>query len=120
MNGPIIQTDVEERLMILTDRLDKEVEYYATVSTERAINEATYKKLYATTLLQSEGTVATREALACSDCTALDVWSLVTAGGFGWDGSFDGGGKGVDLVASAVRGAMGRAELPCLVRGVWL
>jgi hypothetical protein len=80
MNGPIIQTDVEERLMILTDRLDKEVEYYATVSTERAINEATYKKLYATTLLQSEGTVATREALAqVHSAEAFHAWKIAEA-----------------------------------------
>jgi hypothetical protein len=80
MNGPIIQTDVEERLMILTDRLDKEVEYFATVSTERALTEAAYKREYATTLLQSEGTVSTKEALAqVESADAFLAWKIAEA-----------------------------------------
>ena len=80
MNGPIIQTDVEERLILLADRLDKEVEYYATVATERALTEATYKREYATTLLQSEGTVATREALAqVESATVFHAWKIAEA-----------------------------------------
>lgn len=66
--------------MILADRLGTEVEYYATVSTERALTESAFKREYATTLLQSEGTVATREALAqVQSAEAFHAWKIAEA-----------------------------------------
>lgn len=74
MGGPIIQTDVEGRLLDLADRLDREVERYADVSHERAVAEAAYKKEYAVAIVTAGNeTVAMKEAHA--QLRASDVFS---------------------------------------------
>ena len=80
MNSPIIQTEVEEKLMILAGRLDDEVAYFAKVSNERALAEAKYKEQYATLMLTAEGTVAAKEALAQVECaSAFRDWKIKEA-----------------------------------------
>ena len=66
MSGPIIQTEVEERLLQLAARLDVEVERFAGVSLERAQAEADYKLTYSKVVVTLVGkdTVARKEALA--------------------------------------------------------
>jgi|TARA_R110000824_G_scaffold237554_2_gene426350 hypothetical protein len=66
MDGPIIQTDVESRLLRCVSRLEEETERYAEVSEARARAEAEFKRRYFTALV-SQGkveTVARREAFA--------------------------------------------------------
>ena len=43
MNSPIIQTEVEERLLKLADRMDVELDRFAEASHERAHFEAEHK-----------------------------------------------------------------------------
>lgn len=65
LTEPLYQVDVEQRLETLMDRLDKEVERYATLSVECAEVEADYKRKYHRTLLQAaSGTVAQKESAA--------------------------------------------------------
>ena len=80
MNGPIIQTDVEERLIELADRLDNETENFGDIAHARALAEVAYKKEYATCMLQNEGTVANRESIATIHCAELlQSWKIKEA-----------------------------------------
>jgi|ETNvirome_6_1000_1030641.scaffolds.fasta_scaffold104699_1 hypothetical protein len=82
MNGPIIQTDVESRLLQLVDRLDTEVERFAEVSHERATQEAAHKLEYSSAIVHNIGkdTVAKKEAMAhLRSKDTFHAWKLAEA-----------------------------------------
>lgn len=65
MSEPIYQADIEQRLDLLAQQLEDEVEQFATFAVERAEAEADYKLQYHKAVLRStEGTVAQKEAVA--------------------------------------------------------
>ncbi len=65
-NGPIIQTDVEDRLVRLCERLEQETERFAEVSQKRAVAEAEFKRRYYSALVTQspKETVSRREGFA--------------------------------------------------------
>lgn len=78
---PLYQVDIEQRLEILMERLDKEVDRFAELSVECAEAEANFKRKYHRTVLQSpSGTVAQREAGAhLNSATEFRRWKIVDA-----------------------------------------
>jgi len=65
MSEPIYQADIEQRLDLLAQQLEEEVEQFAVFAVERAEAEADYKLQYHTAILRStETTVAAKEAQA--------------------------------------------------------
>ena len=81
LTEPLYQGDVEQRLEILMQRLESEVERYASLSVESAELEADYKRKYHRTVLQSvNGTVAQKEAAAhLNAAKEFRQWKIVEA-----------------------------------------
>ena len=67
LDEPLYQVDVEQRLDVLGQQLEEEVERFAVQTVERAEAEFEYKRQYHKAVLQStDGTVAQKEARAFS------------------------------------------------------
>jgi hypothetical protein len=83
MNSPIIQTEVEERLLKLADRMDVELDRFAEASHERAHFEAEHKLAYSKSIVASstnKETVAHKEAMAHLRAKeAFHGWKLAEA-----------------------------------------
>ena len=82
MTGPIIQTEVEARLLQLADRLDLEVDRFTEVSQKRAQAEADYKLTYSKVVVTLVGkdTVARKEAMAHLKAgDSYHIWKLAEA-----------------------------------------
>lgn len=78
---PLYQVDVEQRLDLLNEQLNEEVERFVVLCVERAEAEAEYKRRYHRAILQAtEGTVAQKEAVAFGRCAdTFREWKITEA-----------------------------------------